>query len=39
MVRYKVMLTEEERKVLKSITVKGKHRSQKVINALVHNPE
>ncbi len=35
MVRYKVMLTEEERKVLKSITVKGKHRSQKVINALV----
>jgi len=35
MVRYKVTLTEEERKNLKSITSKGKHKSQKVINALI----
>jgi transposase len=35
MVRYKITLTEEERKDLKSITSKGKHRSQKVINALI----
>ena len=35
MVRYKITLTEEERKELKSITSKGKHRSQKVINALI----
>ena len=33
--RYKVTLTEEERKNLKSITSKGKHKSQKVINALI----
>lgn len=35
MVRYTVTLTEEERKDLKSITSKGNHRSQKVINALI----
>ena len=35
MVRYRITLTEEERKGLKSITAKGKHRSQKVINALI----
>ena len=35
MVRYRITLTEEERKELKSITSKGKHRSQKVINALI----
>ena len=35
MVRYKITLTEEERKDLKSITSKGKHKSQKVINALI----
>ena len=35
MVRYKITLTEEERKNLKSITSKGKHKSQKVINALI----
>ena len=35
MVRYKVTLTEEEREDLKSITSKGKHRSQKVMNALI----
>ena len=35
MVRYKITLTEEERTDLKSITSKGKHSSQKVINALI----
>ena len=35
MMRYKITLTEEERKDLKSITSKGKHKSQKVINALI----
>ena len=35
MVRYKITLTEEERKDLKSITSKGKHKSQKVINSLI----
>ncbi len=35
MVRYRITLTEEERKELKSITSKGRHRSQKVINALI----
>ncbi len=35
MVIYKITLTEEERKDLKSITSKGKHRSQKVMNALI----
>ncbi len=35
MVRYKITLKEEERKNLKSITSKGKHRSQKVMNALI----
>ena len=35
MVRYKITLTEEERKDLKSITSRGKHRSQKVMNALI----
>ncbi len=35
MARYRITLTEEERNDLKSITSKGKHRSQKVINALI----
>ena len=35
MARYRITLTEEEQKDLKSITSKGKHRSQKVINALI----
>jgi len=32
---YKVTLTKEEREELSSITQKGKHRSQKVLNALI----
>lgn len=32
---YKVTLTEEERQELSSLTKKGKHRSQKVLNALI----
>ncbi len=35
MIRYKVTLTEEERENLKSIKSKGKHKSQKVMNALI----
>lgn len=35
MVRYRITLTEEEREDLKSIKSKGKHRSQKIINALI----
>jgi len=35
MVRYKITLTEEEQKDLKSIKSKGKHKSQKLINALI----
>jgi len=35
MIRYKVTLTEEERENLKSIKSKGKHRSQKIMNALI----
>ena len=33
--KYKVTLTEEERGELKKITEKGKHNSQKVLNALI----
>jgi hypothetical protein len=33
--KYKVTLTKEERQELESIIQKGKHRSQKVVNALV----
>ena len=33
--KYKVTLTEEERRKLKKITEKGKHSSQKVLNALI----
>lgn len=33
--RYKVTLSKEEREELAAITQKGKHRSQKVINALI----
>ncbi len=33
--RYRVTLTEEERRELKAISFKGKHRSQKVLNALI----
>jgi hypothetical protein len=35
MKKFKVTLTHEERQELLSITQKGKHRSQKVINALI----
>ena len=35
MIRYKVTLTEEEQENLKSIKSKGKHRSQKIMNALI----
>ena len=35
MIKYKVTLTEEERETLKCIKSKGKHRSQKMLNALI----
>ena len=35
MKRYTVTLTQDERKNLKTITRKGSHRSQKVLNALI----
>lgn len=35
MIRYKVTLTKEERDKLSFIIQKGKHRSQKVLNALI----
>ncbi len=35
MIRYKVTLSKEERDDLSSIIQKGKHRSQKVLNALI----
>lgn len=35
MEKYKVTLTREEREELKSISSKGNHRSQKVLNALI----
>jgi len=35
MKKYKVTLTKEERQELTSIIQKGKHRSQKVLNALI----
>jgi hypothetical protein len=35
MKKYTVTLTREERDTLKTITSKGKHKSQKVINALI----
>ncbi len=35
MKKYKVTLTEEEQLELKTITSKGSHRSQKVLNALI----
>lgn len=35
MKRYKVTLTKEERQELSSIIQKGKHRSQRVLNALI----
>ena len=35
MIKYIVTLTEEERENLKSIKSKGKHRSQKIMNALI----
>ena len=35
MKRYIVTLTEEERKFLTELTSKGRHRSQKVLNALI----
>lgn len=35
MKKYKVTLTQQERESLSEITQKGKHRSQKVLNALI----
>lgn len=35
MKKYTVMLTKAERDTLKNITSKGKHKSQKVINAVI----
>jgi len=35
MKKYRVTLTKEEREELSAITQKGKHRSQKVLNALI----
>jgi len=35
MKRYVVTLTEEEREALDALTSKGKHRSQKILNALI----
>ena len=35
MVKYKVTLTETERSELNAIVSKGKHRSQKILNALI----
>lgn len=35
MIKYKITLTEQEREELKKLTSKGKHKSQKIINALI----
>jgi hypothetical protein len=35
MIKYKVTLSEEERQELKSISSKGSHKSQKVLNSLI----
>lgn len=35
MIKYRIGLTQEERTELKAIASKGKHRSQKVLNALI----
>lgn len=35
LLKYKVTLTEEERRELRKVTEKGKHNSQKVLNALI----
>lgn len=35
MIKYKVTLTESERKELNEIVSKGKHRAQKILNALI----
>jgi len=35
MIKYRVTLTEEERKELEAISNKGSHKSQKVLNALI----
>lgn len=34
-IQYKVTLTEQERQMLREITTRGKHSSQKVLNALI----
>lgn len=34
-IKYRVTLTQEEREMLHEITTRGKHRSQKVLNALI----
>jgi hypothetical protein len=35
LIRYKVTLTEQERQMLQEITTRGRHSSQKVLNALI----
>ena len=35
LIRYKVTLSQEERQTLQEITTRGKHSSQKVLNALI----
>ena len=35
MKKYKVTLTKDERSILRAMTTKGSHRSQKVLNALI----
>ena len=35
MIKYKITLTDQEREELKKLTSKGKHKSQKIINALI----
>jgi hypothetical protein len=35
LIRYKVTLTEQERQMLQEIATRGKHSSQKVLNALI----
>ena len=35
LIRYKVTLSKQERAMLQEIATRGKHRSQKVLNALI----
>jgi len=34
-IRYKVTLTEQERRMLEEVTTRGRHSSQKILNALI----